>query len=214
MNRLIVLTITVITLCNTVWAQQHSVVDSIKVQIAEQNTKIDLLNRSKRLKKSQRIELQKIQASQISNYKRLSDMHEELISKKDAKIDAISGWNLRLQRLLTSGTSVFSNPPEIDNNVPVCLRKHISLIQKIGNLADKIKSLEDKISNIENNTPHATDVEKKMIIKRVVENDLKDVDKLFNEVADLDMSTLSEAQQKFYDPGLTERYNKFLIYFE
>lgn len=88
------------------------------------------------------------------------------------------------------------------------------MTQKIGGLADKIKNLENKITDVQNNSPYATDAEKKIMIKREIEADLNIIDKLFNEVADLDMSTLSEEQKKFYDPGLTERYNKFLIYFK
>lgn len=207
MNRLIVLTIAAITLCNTVWGQRHIVADSIKVQIAKR----DSLITSNTLKKDVLIDSLN---AQIYDYKRLMDVYEESISEKNANNDGLQAENKRLTSWLSSDTSVFVNPYEIDDNVPVCLRKHISLIQKIGELADKIKSLEDKIADVQNNSPYATDEEKKIMIKRVIEADLNIIDKLFNEVADLDLSTLSEEQKKFYDPGLTERYNKFLIYFE
>lgn len=207
MNRIFVLTIAFITLCNTAWAQQHIAVDSIKVQIAKRNSLIT----SNPLKKDVLIDSLN---SQICDYKRLCDAYEELLSEKNANNDGLQAENKRLMSWLASDTSVFINPPEIDDNVPVCLRKHISLIQKIGELADKIKSLEDKIADVQNNSPYATDSEKKIMIKRVIEADLNIIDKLFNDVADLDMNTLSEEQKKFFDPGLTERYNKFLIYFE
>lgn len=207
MNRLIVLTIAAITLCNTAWGQRHTVADSIKVQIAKR----DSLITSNTLKKDVLIDSLN---AQICDYKRLMDVYEESISEKNANNDGLQAENRRLTSWLASDTSVFVNPSEIDDNVPVCLRKHISLIQKIGELADKIKSLEDKIADVQNNSPYATDEEKKIMIKRVIEADLNIIDKLFNEVADLDLSTLSEEQKKFYDPGLTERYNKFLIYFE
>lgn len=207
MNRLIVLTIAAIILCNTAWGQRHIVADSIKVQIAKR----DSLITSNTLKKDVLIDSLN---AQICDYKRLMDVYEESISEKNANNDGLQAENRRLTSWLASDTSVFVNPSEIDDNVPVCLRKHISLIQKIGELADKIKSLEDKIADVQNNSPYATDEEKKIMIKRVIEADLNIIDKLFNEVADLDLSTLSEEQKKFYDPGLTERYNKFLIYFE
>ena len=207
MNRLIVLTIAAITLCNTAWGQRHIVADSIKVQIAKR----DSLITSNTLKKDVLIDSLN---AQICDYKRLMDVYEESISEKNANNDGLQAENRRLTSWLASDTSVFVNPSEIDDNVPVCLRKHISLIQKIGELADKIKSLEDKIADVQNNSPYATDEEKKIMIKRVIEADLNIIDQLFNEVADLDLSTLSEEQKKFYDPGLTERYNKFLIYFE
>lgn len=207
MNRLIVLTIAAITLCNTAWGQRHIVADSIKVQIVKR----DSLITSNTLKKDVLIDSLN---AQICDYKRLMDVYEESISEKNANNDGLQAENKRLTSWLASDTSVFVNLSEIDDNVPVCLRKHISLIQKIGELADKIKSLEDKIADVQNNSPYATDEEKKIMIKRVIEADLNIIDKLFNEVADLDLSTLSEEQKKFYDPGLTERYNKFLIYFE
>lgn len=207
MNRLIVLTIAAITLCNTAWGQHHIVADSIKVQIAKR----DSLITSNTLKKNVLIDSLN---AQICDYKRLMDVYEESISEKNANNDGLQAENKRLTSWLASDMSVFVNPSEIDDNVPVCLRKHISLIQKIGELADKIKSLEDKIADVQNNSPYATDEEKKIMIKRVIEADLNIIDKLFNEVAELDLSTLSEEQKKFYDPGLTERYNKFLIYFE
>lgn len=207
MNRLIVLTIAAITLCNTAWGQRHIVADSIKLQIAKR----DSLITSNTLKKDVLIDSLN---AQICDYKRLMDVYEESISEKNANNDGLQAENKRLTSWLASDTSVFVNPSEIDDNVPVCLRKHISLIQKIGELADKIKSLEDKIADVQNNSPYATDEEKKIMIKRVIEADLNIIDKLFNEVADLDLSTLSEEQKRFYDPGLAERYNKFLIYFE
>lgn len=207
MKRFIILTIVAVTLCNTVWGQRHIVADSIKVQIAKR----DSLITSNTLKKDVLIDSLNVQ---ICDYKRLMDVYEESISEKNANNDGLQAENRRLTSWLASDTSVFVNPSEIDDNVPVCLRKHISLIQKIGELADKIKSLEDKIADVQNNSPYATDEEKKIMIKRVIEADLNIIDKLFNEVADLDLSTLSEEQKKFYDPGLTERYNKFLIYFE
>ena len=207
MKRLIVLTIAAIILCNTASGQRHIVADSIKVQIAKR----DSLITSKTLKKDVLIDSLN---AQICDYKRLMDVYEESISEKNANNDGLQAENRRLTSWLASDTSVFVNPSEIDDNVPVCLRKHISLIQKIGELADKIKSLEDKIADVQNNSPYATDEEKKIMIKRVIEADLNIIDQLFNEVADLDLSTLSEEQKKFYDPGLTERYNKFLIYFE
>ena len=207
MKRFIILTIAAVTLCNTAWGQRHIVADSIKVQIAKR----DSLITSNTLKKDVLIDSLN---AQICDYKRLMDVYEESISEKNANNDGLQAENRRLTSWLASDTSVFVNPSEIDDNVPVCLRKHISLIQKIGELADKIKSLEDKIADVQNNSPYATDEEKKIMIKRVIEADLNIIDKLFNEVADLDLSTLSEEQKKFYDPGLTERYNKFLIYFE
>lgn len=207
MKRFIILTIVAVTLCNTVWGQRHIVADSIKVQIAKR----DSLITSNTLKKDVLIDSLN---AQICDYKRLMDVYEESISEKNANNDGLQAENKRLTSWLASDTGVFVNPSEIDDNVPVCLRKHISLIQKIGELADKIKSLEDKIADVQNNSPYATDEEKKIMIKRVIEADLNIIDKLFNEVADLDLSTLSEEQKKFYDPGLTERYNKFLIYFE
>ena len=207
MKKFIVLTIAAITLCNTAWGQRHIVADSIKVQIVKR----DSLITSNTLKKDVLIDSLN---AQICDYKRLMDVYEESISEKNANNDGLQAENKRLTSWLSSDTSVFVNPYEIDDNVPVCLRKHISLIQKIGELADKIKCLEDKIADVQNNSPYATDEEKKIMIKRVIEADLNIIDKLFNEVADLDLSTLSEEQKKFYDPGLTERYNKFLIYFE
>lgn len=207
MKRFIILTIAAVTLCNTAWGQRHIVADSIKVQIAKR----DSLITSNTLKKDVLIDSLN---AQICDYKRLMEVYEESISEKNANNDGLQAENKRLTSWLASDTSVFVNPSEIDDNAPVCLRKHISLIQKIGELADKIKCLEDKIADVQNNSPYATDEEKKIMIKRVIEADLNIIDKLFNDIADLDMNTLSEEQKKFYDPGLTERYNKFLIYFE
>ncbi len=206
MKRLILITITAITLCNSVLAQQRLNVDSLKSQIAKRDTLINTLRSKNRLIDSLK--------QQIEDYKRLLEGYDELISEKNSRNDTLESENSRYKNVLASDTSVFFNIPEINENVPVCLKKHISLIQKIGELADKIKSLEDKITDIQNNSPYATDAEKKTTIKREIESDLNIIDELFNEVANLDMSTLSEEQKKFYDPGLTERYNKFLIYFE
>lgn len=90
MNRLIVLTIAVITLCNTTWGQSHIVADSIKVQIAKK----DSLITSNTLKKDVLIESLN---AQICDYKQLFDVYEELISEKNANNDGLQVENKRLK---------------------------------------------------------------------------------------------------------------------
>ncbi len=228
MNRLIVLTITAITLCNTVCAQQHPMADSLKTRIDKRESSIntdikkalnskekDLKSMTeenfKSMKKEDLVHLIVKLGAQMNDYEQLRKHYDEEIIPEN---ETLKSENSGYKSILASDVSVFSNIPEINENVPVCLRKHISLIQKIWELENKIKNLEDKITDIQNNSPYASDEDKKRTITRVIKEDLNIIDKLFNEVADLDMGTLSEEQKKFYDPGLTERYNKFLIYFE
>ncbi len=48
----------------------------------------------------------------------------------------------------------------------------------------------------------------------IIDPDMMKINDIFTAVDGMSLSSLSPAQSEFYKPGLTERYNKFLIYFE
>lgn len=203
MKRIIIIIVAIFSY-NSLWAQGYQNIENIKIKVAQR----DSLIVSKTLKKEALIDsLEK----QVKDYRLLINAYDELISEKNASYDSLKTENDGYKNIMVSDTSIFVNIPEI-NDLPVCLMTHGLLIKRIGELSIKIKNIEDKIVDIQNS--RYTTESKKIIIKQELESDLDVLSAIFNEIEYMDMNTLSEEQKKFYRPGLTERYNKFLSYFE
>ena len=100
--------------------------------------------------------------------------------------------------------------------------RHIQLLQKISELRVEIARAEEKVcetteklSGIQLDEDTQKDAyAKKKAIRNKIEDNMYKLDNLFTEIDTLNMSSLSDKQKAFYRPGLTERFNNLLIYFE
>ena len=54
----------------------------------------------------------------------------------------------------------------------------------------------------------------KQSIRVAIEEDMNNVTYLLDEIIERDLSSLSPQQYQYFKPGLTERYNKFIKFFE
>lgn len=98
-------------------------------------------------------------------------------------------------------------------DIPPCLKKHVELVGRIANLRIAIEKLELKIKDL-NGRLEGLDVNSKRVIRKEIEGDVNKLDTEISELENVDMYSLSKEQFEFFKPGLTERYNNFLIFFE
>lgn len=79
-----------------------------------------------------------------------------------------------------------------------------------------IEGVEKKIKDTEKLTSNTQINEEdwKELVRKIIDPDMMKINDIFTAIDSMNLSSLSPAQAEFYKPELTERYNKFLIYFE
>lgn len=95
--------------------------------------------------------------------------------------------------------------------VPSCLTYHIELLTKIAELN---KSLNDIYAKINDLTRILKGDEVKKIIAAQIENEVYALSDTFTAVLQMNLTTLSAEQMAYLKPGLTEKFNNLLTYFE
>lgn len=95
--------------------------------------------------------------------------------------------------------------------VPSCLTYHIELLTKIAELN---KSLNDIYAKINDLTRILEGDEVKRIIAAQIENEVYALSDAFTAVLQMNLTTLSAEQMAYLKPGLTEKFNNLLTYFE
>lgn len=98
-------------------------------------------------------------------------------------------------------------------DIPPCLKNHVELVGKITDVRIAIENVEFKIKDLKVRL-EGLDVNSKSVIRKEIEGEVYNLDAKLSEIEKLDMNSLSKEQLEFFKPGLTERYNNFLIYFE
>jgi hypothetical protein len=145
--------------------------------------------------------------------------------KKNALVDSLYAQNKdykealeittslykRLFLMTTPDTCVFKWSIPEDMKIPDCLSAHIGLIRKIQNVEALIDSTEQKIKEIDKKLSGLISVNKEETIKKEITPQVKSIEKQLIVLLDsVNLSTLSEDQKKYLDPGLIERYNNFV----
>jgi len=197
MNRFVLFLIVLMTAGLPVYAQNHT------------DNELDVRNRITRrdtadIKKKDLVDTLTVQ---VADYKLLVEFLEkrlEALHKKHAKTDS----------LLTADVSVFYHP--IPDSIPFCLKPYYELVRKIMELRMNIEGVEKKIKDTEKLTSNTQINEEdwKELVRKIIDPDMMKINDIFTAIDSMNLSSLSPAQAEFYKPGLTERYNKFLIYFE
>lgn len=143
---------------------------------------------------------------QVADYKDLTELLNKRVDSAEKKLNDI-------QLLISSDTIVFYtnfNP----SGLPLCLKPHIALIERISHLRVSIEQVEHKINSLSVNLHGLDNEEAKQLIRKAIEKDIETLNKDITEIKEMDLSSLSTKQYEFFKPGLTERYNNFSIYFE
>lgn len=153
--------------------------------------------------------------NQISDYKVLTRLLSDTlmcISKKGS-IDEVH--YSAFQKLTSNKVEIFDEELDaLSNEVPECLIEHYSIIKNIAILKKLIESIEERANSLKEQLSDVDQETLNNVIRAKIEKDVSTAQALIRTIKESNMSTLSAQQKDFFKPFLTERYNKFSIYFK
>ncbi|MBO5627477.1 MAG: hypothetical protein J5965_00170 [Aeriscardovia sp.] len=154
----------------------------------------------------------------IGNYRELDTLLTNSIAEKDSLLNEYSPYT-NILFLLSNDTMVFRNDYSDDIQVPQSLEYHFQSIKMITLARKRIETIENKIVNITENyaqemlkSGQVIDIKSK--ISSEIEGDMDVVTELLEQIRSRELSSLSKEQYQYFKPGLTERYNNFIKFFE
>lgn len=148
---------------------------------------------------------------QVADYHLLVD-----ILKSESESYNLENQNLKNELhkyliLTSSDTLIFHQDFNTISNIPVCLQERINIVRSIIEFRDKIVVVESIAQELEQKYGNTSDAYK--VIAEKIEKDLDEILALYHKIKDMNLSSLSDEQQKYFRPGLTDRYNNFKKYF-
>lgn len=143
--------------------------------------------------------------SQVADYDSLTKSME---TRYNDMVEVINAY----ENLTKTDTLIFYHS-FAQYDIPPCLKNHVELVGKITDVRIAIENVEFKIKDLKVRL-EGLDVNSKSVIRKEIEGEVYNLDAKLSEIEKLDMNSLSKEQLEFFKPGLTERYNNFLIYFE
>ena len=154
----------------------------------------------------------------INYYKELDTILMESIALQDSLLQEYSPYK-DILFLLSNDSIVFTQTYVDSIQIPKALEYHFKTIKMVVSARKQIESIEHKILEISTNyaqdvlnSTHVYDL--KQSIRVAIEEDMNNVTYLLDEIIERDLSSLSPQQYQYFKPGLTERYNNFLKFFE
>lgn len=148
---------------------------------------------------------------QVADYRLLTEI---LISEVDGYASENQNLKNELHKYLiltSSDTLIFHQDFSTINNIPVCLQERTDIVHFIIELRGKIAAAEGIAQELEQklgNSPVAY-----AAIREKIEKDLDVIQALIHKIKGMNLSSLSDEQQDYFRPGLTDRYNNFKKYF-
>lgn len=154
----------------------------------------------------------------VEHYRMLDTLSMHIITTKDSLLQKYAPYEGVLF-LLSSDTAIFVQDYSDSIQIPKSLEYHFQTIKMIISARKQIESIEQTIENIAVNymqealrsKPENTLYSR---IAQEIEGDMDNVTDLLIQIKERDLNSLSSQQQEYFKPGLTERYNNFLIFFE
>lgn len=147
---------------------------------------------------------------QVTDYKLLVDLLERQQDECQKQHENLRKELSQYDLLTSTDTLIFHANLDSLEAVPYCFQGHLNLIKKIVEMRDRIEKVENDIMRISN----AVTVNVRETIRDNIAKDVDDIYTLFEQISNMDQSSLSEEQKAYFQPGLTERYNQFSKYFE
>lgn len=148
---------------------------------------------------------------QIADYRLLTEIlmseTERYASENQCLKDELDKYLI----LTSSDTLIFHQDFNTISNIPVCLQERTDIICSIIELRGKIVAAESIAQELEQtlgNSPVAY-----AAIREKIEKDLDEIQTLIHKIKDMNLSFLSDEQQNYFRPRLTDRYNNFKKYF-
>lgn len=154
----------------------------------------------------------------VEHYRMLDTLSMHIITTKDSLLQKYAPYEGVLF-LLSSDTAIFVQDYSDSIQIPKSLEYHFQTIKMIISARKQIESIEQNIKNIAANYMQEalTSKPENTLYSRIaqeIEGDMDNVTDLLIQIKERDLNSLSSQQQEYFKPGLTERYNNFLIFFE
>ena len=184
------------------YAQEVSQIRVLQERIQNRDTLMNKINKK---------ELADSLKKQIADYRSLTEI---LVSETESYATENQNLKNELHKylILTSfDTLIFHQDFSSINNIPVCLQERADIVCSIIELRGKIAAAESIAQELEQklgNSPVAY-----AAIREKIEEDLDEIQALIHKIKEMNLSSLSDEQQNYFRPGLTDRYNNFKKYF-
>ena len=148
---------------------------------------------------------------QIADYRKLTDLFKQEVGDFIVENQNLKEELLKYQILTSSDTLIFNQDLNMITDIPACLQERIVIINSIIELRTKIVAEEQYAQELENTL--GNNPESYLTIREKIDKDIVGILSLIRKIQSMNLSLLSDEQQKYFRPGLTDRYNKFKKYY-
>lgn len=148
---------------------------------------------------------------QVKDYSKLIQIVTKEADECSGEKEALKKELNKFVVLTSEDTLVFNQDFDAYNDIPKCLQERVLIIKSIIGLRTKVLAAETIAKGLEKtlgDSPVAY-----AAIREKIEADLESIQTLIHDIKGMNLSTLSDEQQKYFRPGLTDRYNSFKKYF-
>lgn len=118
----------------------------------------------------------------------------------------------KIRLLASSDTLIFHQDFKSMDDIPIYLRERVEIIDSIINLRNSLVKTENTARELERSLGNSKVVY--AAIGERINNDVAMIRSLIRKIKEMKLTLLSDEQQKYFRPGLTERFNNFSKYFE
>lgn len=185
-----------------VYAQELSQKSILQERIQNRDTLMNKINKKKLIDSLK---------EQVADYRLLTEIFMSETESYASEIQSLKNELHKYLILTSSDTLIFYQDFNTISNIPVCLQERTDIVCSIIELRRKIVATENTAQKLEQelgNSPVAY-----AAIREKIEKDLDEIQALIHKIKDMNLSSLSGEQQKYFRPGLTDRYNNFKKYF-
>lgn len=148
----------------------------------------------------------------VDDYALLADLWQNECQNAQASMALKSRELDALEVLITDSDTVFNTALPAFSTVPVSLRNHYRLIEKVILVQKSIETLEKSIEE-KNNACLAIDQNPAEVIPGLISEDIDAIYNQITEIMQTSLATFSEKQREYFDTNIKARYNNFKKYF-
>ena len=207
--RLLLIIVIVFNCIGYTWGQK----DSVQIQIIKDRitARDSIIGQLKSKFKTDSLQLQ------VEDYSHLVTLIENETKNVQDENASLKTDIQMYKQLLSDDLSVFEKDviSSVKNTgIPVCLQSHFEKISTIVRLKEKIEKTESMAKKLSEQLKDFEKDKVNTLIGEKIETEVSEIDALITEIKQLDLSSLSDIQKKFFLKELIDRYNNFSKYYE
>lgn len=207
--RLLLIIVIVFNCIGYTWGQK----DCVQIQIIKDRitARDSILGQLKSKSKADSLQLQ------VEDYSQLVSLIENEAKNVQNENATLKTDIQMYEQLLSDDLSVFEKDVISSvkkTGIPVCLQSHFEIISTIVRLKEKIEKTESMAKKLSEQLKDFEKDKVNTLIVEKIETEVAEIDALITEIKQLDLSSLSDIQKKFFQKELIDRYNNFSKYYE